>query len=281
MSPRVPFSATGVTGMAASPASNAPADADGAANATAQPQGRDPADRMGALLARTALHRCGSLPGLVKVCGLTRQQDVTACAGMGVDLAGFIFHPKSPRNVTVAQVAAMETYGMVRVGVFVAQGVDEVMHIMREARLDLAQLHGGQDAAFCAAVGQSRVMRVCWPERHATQASLAEELQTLSPHVRLFLFDAGASGGGHGTALRGDLLRGLAVPRPWLLAGGLGPRTVVQAARGYDPAGYDFNSGVESAPGIKDARAVASALAVLATATCNGDETPRKDIDHA
>ncbi|WP_353118539.1 phosphoribosylanthranilate isomerase [Nitratidesulfovibrio sp.] len=218
---------------------------------------------------------------LVKVCGLTRQQDADACAEAGVDLCGFIFHPASPRAVTPAVAAGLHSHGMARVGVFVKQSADEVLAIMDAARLDFAQLHGGQDAAFCDRVGAERVIRVAWPQRHvdasglnagAGLASLHAELAGLAPHVRCFLLDAGTSGGGHGATMDWAALRGLAPGAPWLLAGGLTPDNVasaVAACGGHDPAmliGVDLNSGVESAPGRKDAPRVAAALAALRTA---------------
>lgn len=215
---------------------------------------------------------------LVKVCGLTRQQDADACAQAGVDLCGFIFHPASPRGVTPAVAAGLHSHGMARVGVFVKQSADEVLAIMDAARLDFAQLHGGQDAAFCDRVGRERVIRVAWPQRHADSAGHADrraleaELAGLAPHVRCFLLDAGTSGGGHGSTMDWAALRGLAPGVPWLLAGGLTPDNVaaaVAACGGHDPAmliGVDLNSGVESAPGQKDATRVAAALAALRTA---------------
>ncbi|BFR49947.1 phosphoribosylanthranilate isomerase [Nitratidesulfovibrio sp. HK-II] len=215
---------------------------------------------------------------LVKVCGLTRQQDADACAQAGVDLCGFIFHPSSPRGVTPAVAAGLHSHGMARVGVFVKQSADEVLAIMDAARLDFAQLHGGQDAAFCDRVGRERVIRVAWPQRHVDSAglitgtgrtALQAELSVLAPHVRCFLLDAGTSGGGHGATMDWAALRGLAPGAPWLLAGGLTPDNVasaVAACGGHDPAmliGVDLNSGVESAPGQKDATRVAAALAAL------------------
>lgn len=216
----------------------------------------------------------GPVSPLVKVCGLTRQRDVDACVDAGVDLCGFIFHPASPRAVTVAMAAEMHSRGMVRVGVFVRQSADEVLAAMDAARLDLAQLHGGQDAAFCRRVGPERVIRAAWPQRHADVAgridrdALETELAGLAPHVRCFLLDAGDSGGGHGVAMDWAALRGLAPGAPWLLAGGLTPDNVARAvvecgSDGGSMIGVDLNSGVESAPGRKDARLVAAALAAL------------------
>lgn len=201
---------------------------------------------------------------LVKVCGMTRQEDADACRGLGADLLGFIFHAPSPRNVTPEQAAAMATPGVLRVGVFVRQPADEVRQIMDAARLDLAQLAGNQDPDFCRAVGPERVIRVFWPERHANVAELESELARFAGLMKYALLDAGTSGGGHGRSLPFASLATVASPAPWLLAGGLSAANLAAALSQCSPAGVDLNSGVESAPGSKDPARLAAAFAALA-----------------
>ncbi|MHC1791565.1 phosphoribosylanthranilate isomerase [Solidesulfovibrio sp.] len=189
---------------------------------------------------------------LVKVCGMTRAQDVTGCTEAGADLLGFIFAAKSPRRVTPAQAAALPRTTAKRVGVFVEHTLSEVLAIMDEAELDLAQLHGGQDPDFCRAVGPDRVIRAFWPQKHPDLASLAAAMVPFADAVRFALLDAGTSGGGHGKSLDFAALAQLSPPMPWLLAGGLGPDNVAEAVRIAAPNGVDLNSGVESSPGLKD-----------------------------
>lgn len=245
----------------------------------------------------------------VKVCGLTRQEDAAGCARLGVHLGGFIFHASSPRNVDPAYVADMDTGRMLRVGVFVRQSVDEVVRTMRVARLHMAQLHGGQDVAFCKELvaaladilpevlsgmspssggehadsphdmARGRLLRAVWPARHPTTVSFEHELATLAPYVGHFVFDAGTAGGGHGATLPWDALEGLSCPRPWLLAGGLGPDNVERAVRACHPWGGDLNSGVESAPGIKDMQRIENALVALAA--CGDVSGPEARIGDA
>lgn len=188
----------------------------------------------------------------IKICGTTRQEDASALARVGVDMAGFIFHPKSPRNVEPAVAARLDTGQALRVGVFVNQGQQEVLDVMDRARLDLAQLTGDQDRAFCRAVGPERVIRVFWPERYSSRAALEDDLSLFAGVMRFALLDAGTSGGGHGRTQDFSFLEGLDCPVPWLLAGGLSPATLPAAMAACSPAGYDLNSGLESAPGIKD-----------------------------
>lgn len=189
---------------------------------------------------------------LVKICGMTRPEDVVGCAEAGADLLGFIFAAKSPRRLTAAQAAALPRTTAKRVGVFVEQSLDEVLAIMDAADLDFAQLHGGQDAEFCRAVGPQRVIRAFWPQKHPDTAALAAEVQRFAGAIRYALLDAGTSGGGHGKSLPFAPLADFSPSMPWLLAGGLGPDNVAEAVAQARPHGVDLNSGVESSPGLKE-----------------------------
>ncbi len=187
----------------------------------------------------------------IKVCGMTRSEDAAACIDLGVDMLGFIFAGKSPRKVTPEQACAIKTPGVLRVGVFVEQSVQDVQAIMKAAHLDLAQLHGGQDQAFCHEIGPERVMRAFWPMRHESMETFEAELAAYADCAHRFLCDAGASGGGHGVSLDFSRLMTLSSPRPWLIAGGLGFHNVHEALE-TTASGVDLNSGVEQAPGKKD-----------------------------
>lgn len=206
---------------------------------------------------------CCERSTLVKVCGITRQEDADDCLAQEVALLGFIFHPESPRNVTVEQAAAINTGQAMRVGVFVDQPAAEVRKIMRLADLHLAQLHGGQDQDYCHSIGRSRVMRVFWPERYASREEFEAEVEAYVECSRFFLFDAGVSGGGHGRGLKLDYLAGFKTKKAWFLAGGLGPDNIREAIRVCNPCGVDLNSGVEQSPGIKDHEKIQTTLALL------------------
>ena len=196
---------------------------------------------------------------LIKVCGMTRAEDLEACRDAGVDLTGFIFHPKSPRYITPKQAADLPRIGL-RVGVFVSQSAEEIRKIMDTADLDLAQLHGKQDEQFCKDVGEDRVIRVFWPAGYDSVKELNRDLARFAPVCRMFLLDSGTGGGGHGTTINWSGLKGLEAIRPWLLAGGLTPETVAKALEICRPDGLDLNSGLESTPGCKDARLIQKAV---------------------
>ncbi len=188
------------------------------------------------------------------------------CTSMGVTVLGFIFHPPSPRNVSPDLPAHINEVNTVKkVGVFVRQSTSEINQIMLAGELHLAQLHGDQDEAFCDAVGAERVIKVIWPQKYKTTASLQTELDRFAPHCANFLFDAGISGGGHGAAMNLSFITELDIPRPYFLAGGLGPDTI-KTALACSPDGVDLNSGVETSPGIKDRTRLNQTLKQIFTA---------------
>lgn len=207
---------------------------------------------------------------LVKVCGMTRAGDARLCAALGADLLGFIFHPKSPRCTRPDLPASLELPGVRKVGVFVAQTVADTLTLMQTGRLDLAQLHGGQDEGFCKALagelGPERIIKVVWPERAASLDAFQAELGRFAPHCGLFLADAGSAGGGHGRSIDAPLLAAARFPRPWLLAGGLRPDNLAAMLSRFTPKGLDLNSGVESAPGIKDETKLRAAFDAICSA---------------
>ena len=176
---------------------------------------------------------------LIKVCGITRADDAAACRRLGVDFCGFVFHPPSPRNMRVTDAARIPTEGMRRVGVFTTHDADEILRTMDAARLDYAQLHAGQGEACAEAVGAERVIRMCFalPEEPCRAAFL--------------LFDK---------PFDWRTLRGRSVCQPYFVAGGLDAGNIREAMSCGTPAGVDLNSGVESAPGMKDAARLEAVL---------------------
>lgn len=193
---------------------------------------------------------------LIKVCGLTRAEDVAACHTLGADLTGFIFYSKSPRYVSPEQVAAIPNAFPARVGVFMGYSVAQVRSIMHTARLQFAQLHGDESVEFCRAIGAKQVIKVLWPERYSSPQELHEVCQKYSAVCAMFLLDAGKSGGGHGKVFSHKNIHEFSPAKPWLLAGGLRPFMIEKTLSTCLPDGIDINSGVETSPGIKDVNAI-------------------------
>lgn len=147
------------------------------------------------------------------------------------------------------QAGQLDTHGMKRVGVFVEQTAEEIDVIVRDARLDYIQLHGGQGAGFAAMFSAERIIRVLWPNRYASQAELQADIDAFAPTCGMYLLDAGM---GSGIMLDWVSLRGLSFPHPWMLSGGLGPENVNEALALCQPGGIDVNSRLEVIPGRKD-----------------------------
>ncbi len=197
---------------------------------------------------------------LVKVCGMTRAEDVDACEELGVDFLGFIFHPSSPRNVGESFARSIKTDSAKKVGVFVKQNAAEVTEIMANGGLDFAQLHDGQNEDFCKIVGKERVIKVLWPLRYGSAKEFQDDIDRFAPHCSYLLFDAGNCGGGHGVSVEFGVFENVNIPLPWFLAGGLSAENLTEALAVAKPCGVDLNSGVESVPGIKDKNKLSAAF---------------------
>jgi phosphoribosylanthranilate isomerase len=198
-----------------------------------------------------------------KICGLTREEDVRVCLDLDIDLTGFIFHPSSPRCVHPGQVARFPCGKSGRVGVFVRHTAEQIVDCIQDAGLDQVQLHGGQDPEICRRIGPERVLKVLWPQKYPHARAMQEDLDRFGPVCSAFVLDSGRSGGGHGRTVSVSWLSELVFPRPWFLAGGLGPHTLPDLLRTCRPDGLDLNSGVEISPGIKDQRLIEKCLRIL------------------
>lgn len=201
-----------------------------------------------------------------KICGMRRQEDLDIAAECGAALCGFIFHPTSPRYISPEAAARLDSRGMLRTGVFVLQEAKEILKISKKAHLDLIQLHGGQDNACADTVGKDRVLRVLWPERFQRACTLQDALERVAAHSACILLDAGLSNGGNGRPIDTNLLTKIHIPKPWILAGGLGLgclATLASLPKSSLPDGLDFNSGLEDAPGVKNSARLRALLGEL------------------
>lgn len=188
---------------------------------------------------------------LCKICGMTQQKDLAVAASCGFDFCGFVFHEQSPRYIKPKDAAPLTSGAMKRVGVFVEHTAEQIMEIMATARLHYAQLHGKQSCAAAKSIGSERVIRVFWPANYANVNALQTEAEQYADSCAYFLLDAGMRGGGSGQKLDWRQFASLQLPRPWFLAGGLDEDNMAIALAQCNPAGLDFNSGLEVSPGVK------------------------------
>lgn len=203
----------------------------------------------------------------VKVCGLRNPVDITVAAEAGAAYAGFVFFERSPRAVTPAEGRALAQGappGLAKVGLVVDADDARLDAILAEVPLDMLQLHGHESPARVAEVRA----RYGLPVMKAVGISGKEDIARLSdywPVADQILVDAKAPKGavlpgGNGVAFDWELLWNLRWPVPWMLAGGLTPDNVAEAIRVTGAAQVDVSSGVESAPGVKDAARIRAFL---------------------
>lgn len=181
----------------------------------------------------------------VKICGTTSVHDALLCAQAGADALGFIFAPISKRLVTpgVAREASLSVGPTVaRVGVFLNQGLDEVLRLAEASRMSAVQLHGPLPDAFIQQVAQF------YPVVRVLKAADLLVGAALPGGVTPMLDDPVP---GSGKPLDWDALRGVFPPGAWL-AGGLGPDNVAAAIQMLQPALVDAVSKLEARPGVKD-----------------------------
>lgn len=194
----------------------------------------------------------------IKLCGLTRPEDIAAANALQPEYIGFVFAPKSRRYVSrelAAKLKAQLSPGIQAVGVFVNEAPETVAGLLNAGIIDIAQLHGQENAAYIARL-RSLTARPLWQAFRVTDAeSLAKAGK--SP-ADLVLLDSGA--GGTGTAFDWTVLDKFS--RLYFLAGGLGPDTVGNAVKRFHPYAVDVSSGIETA-GKKDPAKMAAFVAAV------------------
>lgn len=190
------------------------------------------------------------------MCGFTREADLDGALALGVDAVGFVMYPPSPRAVTVERAAALAARVppfVTRVGLFVNEDAATVARAAREARLDLLQFHGDEDAAYCEHFGLPWIKAV----RVRPETDLLE-CAGRYPGARALLLDAWSEAwGGSGKRFDWTLIPP-GLPLPLILSGGLDPDNVAEAVQRIRPAAVDVSSGVEASKGIKDVARVAA-----------------------
>ena len=208
----------------------------------------------------------------VKICGLNKREHVDAAARAGAAYCGFVFFDRSPRNVTLAQAQALALAvpeGLARVALTVNADDATLDEIVEAVPLDMLQLHGSECPVRVAAIRA----RFGLPVMKAVGVADESDLPALAEHARVadqLLVDAkppkgAALPGGNGLSFDWRLIAGRRWPVPWMLAGGLTPGNVAEAIRLTGARQVDVSSGVESAPGQKDAALIE---AFVKAATC-------------
>jgi phosphoribosylanthranilate isomerase len=210
---------------------------------------------------------------IVKICGLSTPETLSAALVAGADMVGFVHFPKSPRHVPLAAAAALAgaVAGRARKVLLTVDAGDDLLAATIAAfEPDILQLHGQEPPARVAAL-RAKFGR---PVMKAIGLASAADLAGIADYeavADLLLFDAApgdatALPGGNGRAFDWALLRGRRFAKPWLIGGGLTAETVGKAIRATGASGVDVSSGVESARGVKDIGKIASFIAAARAA---------------
>lgn len=215
----------------------------------------------------------------IKICGITRPEDAMAAEAAGARYLGLVFFPLSPRALTAEAAAALAAAippGLRKVGLFVDPDDASLRAVLCRVPLDLVQLHGHESPDRVVEVRALTGL----PVMKALGVAGPEDLAQIEAHARvadMLLVDArpprgAVLPGGNGLSFDWRLVAGRRWPVPWMLAGGLHPGNVGEALRLTGAPAVDVSSGVEAAPGVKDAARIhAFALAARLGA---GDAIP-------
>lgn len=209
----------------------------------------------------------------IKICGLSTVETLDAALAVRADWIGLVFFARSPRNVTPAQAAALAAHAAGRarvVGLFVDPEPAQLDAVLAQVPLDAIQLHGSEDPATVAAIA-ARTGRETWKAIGVRKRADIDAARAYAGAAARVLYDAkppeGAPlPGGTGLRIDWDLLAGVTHPLPWLLAGGLSADNVAEAIHRTGARAVDVSSGVESAPGVKDADRIRAFCAAVRSA---------------
>ncbi|GGX51576.1 N-(5'-phosphoribosyl)anthranilate isomerase [Tateyamaria omphalii] len=204
----------------------------------------------------------------VKICGLSRPEHVSAAVEAGATYIGFVFFPKSPRNVTLKKARSLALDvppGVAKVALVVDPHDAFLDELIETVPLDMLQLHGRETPERVTQIKD----RYGLPVMKAVGVADASDLASLDAYVRVadqILVDTKAPKdadrpGGNGQTFDWRLISGRRWPVPWMLAGGLTRDNVAQAVAATGARQIDLSSAVETAPGQKDSALIRDFMA--------------------
>ena len=204
----------------------------------------------------------------LKICGITSHKNARIAVNYGASAIGMIFFQGSPRYVDPEKVKSWISdipKNVKKVGVFVDEKIENIHNITGQLKLDFIQLHGTESSEYCDKMIKPviKVFRV----GDDFDSTVLNDYQ-----VTAFLFDSYQKGkpGGTGENFNWELIAELKTDTPIILSGGLDSVNILNGINVVNPSAVDVNSGVESAPGIKDERKVENIFTKLENTNGNG-----------
>jgi len=193
----------------------------------------------------------------IKLCGLTRPEDIACANRLKPDYVGFVFAKKSKRYVSPERAAGLKKqldYRIKAAGVFVDEAPEKVAELLNDGIIDIAQLHGSEDASYIAALRSMTNKPVIDAYKIKSPADLEKAEKSTADYL---LLDSGA---GTGETFDWSILEGF--ERPYFLAGGLSPENAGRAVRTLHPYAVDVSSGIET-NGLKDQKKMAEFVSAV------------------
>ena len=195
----------------------------------------------------------------LKVCGLTKTDQIHELISMKIDFLGFIFYKKSPRYVlnhlSLSEISGIKHSG--KVGVFVNESVENIVAIAEDTALNYIQLHGDEEENFIDELRNklNKEIKIIKVFRVGSEfGNLKFKIQNLKSDVDYFLFDTDSKAfGGTGKIFNWQILNELEIPKPYFLSGGISPENFndIQNIM-QQPFALDINSKFETEAGNKD-----------------------------
>lgn len=196
----------------------------------------------------------------LKVCGLTKINQIQELISLNTDFMGFIFYEKSPRfvlnHLSLEEISEINHQG--KVGVFVNETVEKISEISEKAKLSFIQLHGDEDEKFILQLRQIlgnnikiiKVIRIGNQSFDELQKTINQQPST----VNYLLFDTDSKAfGGTGKTFDWQILNEIEIPIPYFLSGGISLENIHQLSTiNHQPLALDINSKFETEPGSKD-----------------------------
>lgn len=207
----------------------------------------------------------------LKVCGLTKLDQIKELIDLKIDFLGFIFYEKSPRfvlnDLTLKQISNIEHSG--KVGVFVNENVERIIEISEKANLNFIQLHGDEKDDFISELRKKlhseikiiKVIRIGNQTSNELQRTIKQQPST----INYLLFDTDSKAfGGTGQTFDWNIINEIEIPIPYLLSGGISLENIHQLSTiNHQPIALDINSKFEVEPGNKDLDKIKDFLPVL------------------
>lgn len=192
----------------------------------------------------------------LKVCGLTKLDQIQELISMNIDFLGFIFYKKSPRfvlnHLSLEEISEINHQG--KVGVFVNESIEKIAEISEKAKLNFIQLHGDEDEEFILSLSQMLSKDVKIIKVFRVGETFNFQFSIFNSLVDYFLFDTDSKAfGGTGQTFDWQILNEIEIPKPYFLSGGISLENIHQLATiNQQPAVLDINSKFEKEPGSKD-----------------------------